>query len=44
MDMDYIGSIVAALIVYGVICVGAGYALRRGIDRGIREIFQRRER
>lgn len=44
MDMDYIGSIVAALILYGVICVAAGYSLRRGIDRGLREIFQRTER
>lgn len=39
MDMNYIGSIVAALIVYGLICVAAGYWLRRGIARALREIF-----
>jgi uncharacterized membrane protein (UPF0136 family) len=41
MDTDYIASIVAGLIIYGVICVAAGYWLRRGIDQGIREIFHK---
>jgi len=41
MDMDYIGSIVAGLIVYGVICLALGYWLRRAITRGLREIFHR---